>query len=446
MKSFVNRNKLRGFWVREHGRESILRGREIFSGRLLRLLEKLGGSAAASALAVRLAPRAPLVQPRFRVAQRADEATIARWWEGRPADARDAIADHATLTAASDYGANIENMIGTIKLPVGVAGPLRVNGLHAQGDFLVPLATTEAALVASYARGADLITRSGGASAALLSEGVVRSPAFVFADIVEAGRFVAWAAEHAEMLRAAAEATTRYGRLEAIDPYIDNDTAFLVCRYTTGDAAGQNMVTIATQALARAALAACPVQPRCWFVEGNLSGDKKASWLGLIGGRGRKVSASVIIPEALVERHLHVGIGRMLDYARVAQIGASLSGQIGAQGHYANGLAAFYIATGQDAACVAESAVGFTRMERRDGGLFMAVTLPNILIGSVGGGTGLPSQAAALDLLGLAGPGNGAALAEVVACLCLAGEISIMAAIASGDFAGAHARLARRRR
>jgi hydroxymethylglutaryl-CoA reductase (NADPH) len=359
---------------------------------------------------------------------------------------RDTIADAATLAAAPAYAANVENMIGTIKVPVGVAGPLRVNGVHARGDFLLPLATTEAALVASYARGADLITRAGGASAAMLSEGVVRSPAFVFADIVEAGRFVAWAAENADTLRAAAEATTRHGKLVGIEPYIDNDTAFLVCRYTTGDAAGQNMVTIATDALCRAALAACPVPPRCWFIEGNLSGDKKASWLGLIAGRGRKVSASVVIPEALVERHLHVGIDRMLDYARVAQIGASLSGQIGAQGHYANGLAAFFIATGQDAACVAESAVGFTRMERRDAGLFMAVTLPNILVGSVGGGTGLPSQHAALELVGLAGPGNGAALAEVVACLCLAGEISIMAAIAAGDFARAHARLARGRR
>lgn len=337
-------------------------------------------------------------------------------------------------------------MIGTIKVPVGIAGPLRINGLHARGDFLVPLATTEAALVASYARGADIVTRAGGASAALLSEGIVRSPAFVFADIVEAGSFVAWAAENAAMLRAGAESTTRHGKLEAIDPVIDNDTVFLVCRYTTGDAAGQNMATIATDALCRAAVDACPIKPRSWFIEGNLSGDKKASWLGLIGGRGRKVSASVVIPEALVERHLHVSIDRMLDYAQVAQIGASMSGQIGAQGHYANGLAAFYIATGQDAACVAESAVGSTRMERRDGELFMAVTLPNILVGSVGGGTGLPSQAAALDLLGLAGDGQGAALAEVVACLCLAGEISIMGAIAAGDFARAHSRLARGRR
>ena len=157
------------------------------------------------------------------------------------------------------------------------------------------------------------------------------------------------------------------------------------------------------------------------------------------------MSASVTIPEAMVERCLHVGIDRMLDYARVAQLGAMLSGQIGAQGHYANGLAALYLATGQDAACVAESAVGFTRMERRDGGLFMSVTMPNLLVGSVGGGTSLPSQSACLDLMGLKGAGNAAALAEVTASLCLAGEISIMAAIASGEFTRAHHRLARNR-
>lgn len=391
----------------------------------------------------RLAERTDPAPPRFRVERSVDPERLKLWWKNKSGG--DVLADPLTLATLDAYGANIENMIGTVKLPLGVVGPLRVNGLNAQGDYSVPLATTEAALVASYARGADVITRSGGVAAAMLSEGVLRSPAFVFADIVEAGAFIGWAAENADRLRAAADATTRHGKLESIDPFIDNDTVFLVCRYTTGDAAGQNMVTIATEALCRTLLSDCPVQPRCWFIEGNFSGDKKASYLGLIAGRGRKVSASVTIPETLLRRCLHVTIDRMLDYARVAQLGAMLSGQIGAQGHYANGLAAFYIATGQDAACVAESAVGFTRMERREGGLFMSVTLPNLLVGSVGGGTGLPSQRAALELMGLAGNGKAAALAEVAASLCLAGEISIMAAIAAGDFTRAHHSLARGR-
>ncbi len=412
---------------------------------MLRLLQRLGGSSAADGVRARLASRTESPPPRFRVDRSVDPERIRGWWQDQAIEGRDILADPHTLATLAAYGANIENMIGTIKLPLGVVGPLRVNGLNAQGDYTVPLATTEAALVASYARGADVITRSGGVAAAMLSEGVLRSPAFVFADIVEAGTFVGWAAENADRLRGAAEATTRHGKLESIDPFIDNDTVFLVCRFTTGDAAGQNMVTIATDALCRALLDGCPVQPRCWFIEGNFSGDKKASYLGLITGRGRKVSASVTIPDALVRRCLHVTTDRMLDYARVAQFGAMLSGQIGAQGHYANGLAAFYIATGQDAACVAESSVGFTRMERREGGLFMSVTLPNLLVGSVGGGTGLPSQCAALGLMGLAGNGKAAALAEVAASLCLAGEISIMAAIAAGDFTRAHHSLARGR-
>lgn len=414
----------------------------LFSPRLLRLIEQLGGLPAARELADRLQPSGerPASRPRL---GRASAERVRAWWGDRPG--ADAIADAASLDALDTYAGNIENMIGTVKLPVGVAGPLRVNGLHASGDYLVPLATTEAALVASYARGAEVVTRAGGAAAALLTHGVVRSPAFVFADMGDAGRFIAWAAAQADALQAAAEATTRHGRLEAIDPFLDNDTVFLVCRYATGDASGQNMVTIATEAMCRHIAAHCPVPIRHWFVEGNFSGDKKASYLGLLTGRGRKVSASVTIPDELVERLLHVSPERMLDYARVAQLGAMLSGQIGAQGHYANGLAALYIATGQDAACVAESAVGFTRMERRDGGLFMSVTLPNILVGAVGGGTGLPSQSAALDLMGLRGPGHAGALAEVAASLALAGEISIMAAIAAGEFTRAHHKLARGR-
>lgn len=415
-----------------------------FAASLVERIARLGGLAAAATFGSRMRPEQGSCG-RFRVRRSADGDGIRAWWRDRGSEPDPVMAPETVLDEAERYSSNIENMIGVVTLPVGVTGPLRVNGLHAKGDYVIPLATTEAALVASYARGADVITRSGGATAALLSEGVVRSPAFVFADLVEAGSFVAWIVANGGNLRAVAEATTRHGRLESIDPFIDNDIVFLVCRYTTGDAAGQNMVTIATEAMCRAIIEICPIVPRHWFVEGNFSGDKKASYLGLLTGRGRKVSASVVIPKAVVRRCLRVEVERMLDYARVAQLGAMLSGQIGAQGHYANGLAALYLATGQDAACVAESAVGFTRMEDRDGDLFMSVTMPNILVGSVGGGTSLPSQSAGLSLLGLAGSGNAAALAEVVASTCLAGEISIMAAIAAGEFTRAHHRLARGR-
>jgi hydroxymethylglutaryl-CoA reductase (NADPH) len=309
----------------------------------------------------------------------------------------------------------------------------------------VPLATTEAALVASYARGADLITRAGGASAALLTEGLLRTPGFVFADIAEAGIFVDWVSRCEDDLKSAAEATTRHGKLVSLEPMVENEIVFLLCRYTTGEASGQNMVTIATEAMCRFLVERAPVRPRQWYVEANFSGDKKASYLGLLTGRGRKAAASLIIPDALIEKHLHVSVDAMLEYGRVAGLGALLSGQFGAQAHYANGLAALYIATGQDAACVSESSVGFTRMERREGGLFASVTLPNILVGAVGGGTGLPSQSAGLDILRLQGDNKAAALAEIAATLCLCGELSIVGAMAAGQFTRAHQKLARRR-
>jgi hydroxymethylglutaryl-CoA reductase (NADPH) len=418
----------------------------MFSARLIQLLDQLGQSRAAQRLGARISAPELKASSRPRFGRDTTAETIERFWDSRPLELREKLADDATLGGVSAYTANIENMIGLAKVPIGIAGPLTVRGLHAHGEFLVPLATTEAALVASYARGCHVITRAGGAVAALVSEGVLRSPAFVFDNILQVGEFVAWVARQQAAIHDVVASTTRHGVLEEVEPTIDNDTVFLTFRYSTGDACGQNMVTIATDAVCRHLVDRSPVKPRHWFVEGNFSGDKKASHLGLIAGRGRKVSASIIVPGALIASLLQTTVEQMLAYARVAALGAQLSGQIGAQGHFANGLAALYIATGQDAACVAESAVGLTRMEPREDGLFMSVTLPNLMVGTVGGGTGLPTQRAALELMGLHGEGKAAALAEVTACLCLAGEISIMAAIAAGRFTRAHDRLARDRR
>jgi hydroxymethylglutaryl-CoA reductase (NADPH) len=359
------------------------------------------------------------------------------------ATAEAAIADAASIELAPHYTRNIENFAGTVKVPLGVIGPLRVNGIHAHGDFFVPLATTEAALVASYARGAAVAGNAGGISVATLGEGVLRTPAFRFAGMAQAGLFVEWLISHATQLVSAAESTTRFGKLISIDPFIDGEIVFLLCRYTTGDASGQNMVTFATEALCQYALENAPIRPLAWYLEGNFSGDKKASFLGVTYGRGRRVTAQVTIPGDLLKDAMGVGIADVLAYGRVANLGSLMSGQLGAQAHYANGLAALYLATGQDVACVAESAVGFTRMEETQSGLQVTVTLPNLLMGTVGGGTGLPSQSAALDILGLRGAGNANALAEVAAALCLCGELSLTSAVASGAFGRAHKRLAR---
>nr|WP_246414710.1 hydroxymethylglutaryl-CoA reductase [Yoonia ponticola] len=385
----------------------------------------------------------------LRPVRKASAGSIAKYWarlmSASTASEEDRVALTDDVTNPEVFNGNIENFIGTVKVPVGIIGPLRINGLHAHGDYHVPMATTEAALVASYARGAYAASKAGGISTAMLYEGVIRTPAFVLESLLDAGRFVEWIVSHVDRLEKAAEATTGYGKLISVEPMIDNNVVFLVCRYTTGDAAGQNMVTIATDALCREIAGECTVPIQNWYIEGNFSGDKKASFLGLVTGRGRKVSASVTLPAAVVERTLGTTVSDMLAYGQVANLGSHLSGQLGAQAHFANGLAAVYIATGQDAACVAESAMGITRMEARGEDLFCSVTMPNILVGSVGGGTGLPSQSAGLNILGLKGEGKAAALAEVVAATCLCGEISIVAAIAAGDFTRAHEKLARHR-
>lgn len=376
-----------------------------------------------------------------------DAAIEARWAlplsATSAAAARAELADPLTLASRDAYEHSIENFIGTVKVPVGLAGPLRVNGVHAAGDFYVPLATTEAALVASYSRGAQLVTDAGGCAVVIVNEGVSRAPGFAFDTLRDATLFVAWASGSFDAFAHAARQTTRHGQLVDMQLTVEGNHAYIIFEFLTGDASGQNMVTIATEAICRYIEEHTPIRPRYWFVEANMSGDKKATTHSFMSVRGKKVSAEVVLPAPLVEQRLHTTPERMLDYFRMSMLGGVMSGSIGVQGHYANGLAALFIACGQDAACVSEAAVGITRFEPRDGGLYASVTLPNLIVGTVGGGTGLPSQKAALDILGLAGSGHAGAFAEVAAALSLAGELSIIGALTAGQFTDAHRRLAR---
>ena len=374
-----------------------------------------------------------------------DEALSARWaLPGMPVAAREELADLRTLSQRDAYARTVENFIGTVKVPVGLAGPLRVNGGYARGDFYVPLATTEAALVASYSRGAQLLTDAGGCTAIVLHEGVSRAPAFAFATLADAALFARWATGSFDAFREAARETTSHGELVDMRLAVEGNHVHVILEFLTGDAAGQNMATFAADAICRYIEAHTPVPWRHWVVEGNLSGDKKATMHSLMNVRGRNVSAEVLLPCDLLEDTLHTTAAALLDYWRMSVVGGVLSGSIGVHGHYANGLAAMFIACGQDAACVAEAAVGVTRFEPGDdGSLYAAVTLPNLIVGTVGGGTRLPSQQACLDVLGLAGTGHAQAFAEVAAAVALAGELSITGALAAGEFTRAHERLAR---
>jgi hydroxymethylglutaryl-CoA reductase (NADPH) len=412
-------------------------------------LQRIAGDLAPEEIARRLAPKHHAAPARVPGATQTGPEVVDRRWALLPhaAAALPELADAVALAQHAAFARNIENFVGVVKLPVGLAGPLRVNGIAAQGDYYVPLATTEAALVASYHRGTGVITDAGGCTTLILSEGVSRAPAFAFHSLHDAGTFVQWCLGHVDELRTAAEATSAHGRLLDLRFTVEGNHVYVLLQFLTGDASGQNMVTIATQAVCDHLAAHCPVKPEYFFVEGNMSGDKKASAQSFQTVRGRKVAAEVRLPRELVERGLRTTAAKMVDYWRMSALGGVLSGTIGVQGHYANGLAALFIACGQDAACVSEASVGVTRFETDgDGGLYATVTLPNLIVGTVGGGTGLPGQRACLEILGLAGTGHARAFAEVCAALALAGELSIIAALSAQHFAKAHARLARGRK
>ena len=356
-----------------------------------------------------------------------------------------AVTGDRTLVPEDHFKGNVENFVGLVQIPLGLVGPLRINGLHAYGDFYLPLATSEGALVASHARGVHAISLSGGASAACLMERVSRAPLFHFREMVEAGRFVAFVLDSLPKLRELASETTQHGRLEDLRLHWDGNLVYVICDYTTGEASGQNMVTLATEKVARFLAENACDRPDFWTVESNLSGDKKASVQAFQYVRGKMVTAEVVLPRSVVEQELRTTPEAMEDYWKAAFVAASHAGTIGGQGQFANGLTALFLACGQDAACVAEAAVGTTRFEvTKEGNLYATVYLPNLICGTVGGGTTLPTARECLALLGCTGEDSAHRFAEIAACLVLAGELSLSAAISSGHFAFAHATLGRR--
>ena len=339
---------------------------------------------------------------------------------------------------------NIENYIGMTRIPTGLIGPLRVNGLHASGDFYVPLATSEGALVASYDRGARIITQAGGASCMVTAEMVQRAPGFAFTRLADAARFAAWIAGEFDRLRDVAATQTRHGRLIGLRVQVQANHVYVIFDYHTGDAAGQNMVTICTAAVCEEILRTTPIPPEYWFLEANMSGDKKATSQSFMATRGRNVTAEVVLPRELVEQRLHTTPERIADYWRMSFVGGVESGSIGVSGHVANAIAAIFLACGQDVACVSEASVGVTRMETTaDGSLYAAVTLPNLIVGSVGGGTRLPTAQECLSIMDCAGDDRAAKLAEITAAVALGGELSIVGALCAGEFARAHQLLGR---
>lgn len=418
---------------------------------LKRIVRRLQGEKGLDAMAAQVAPLPPGQIPELPPLHAADPHTAVgqskRLEQVRQATGQ-ALPHLSGETPFTDHAllrGNIENYIGMAMVPVGIAGPLLVRGTEAQGAFMVPLATTEGALVASYSRGMKAITASGGATVLCLTEGVQRSPVFRFGTLHEAGRFLGWIADQEERFTSIVSEHSRHARLLDVQPHLEGNTVILTFEFATGDASGQNMVTICTNAICQWIMAGTPIAPHAWYVESNYSGDKKATSLNFTRVRGRKVTAEVRVPEAVVKGVLKTSAEAMADYWRTSTLAVVQSGAIGAQGHVANGLAALFIACGQDAACVAECATGITRMEAMsDGGLYVALTLPNLMVGTVGGGTGLPTQRECLAIMDCVGAGKARKLAEITCATALAGEISIAAALSAGHFSDAHRELGRK--
>lgn len=351
------------------------------------------------------------------------------------------------LNDYSSFEGNIENFIGMSQIPTGVIGPVRVLGSAAKGDYYVPLATSEGALVASYHRGAKATRLAGGITSVCLTEAVQRSPVFKFNNLGELGKFLIWVLEKTEEFKSITEKNSRFAKLQEMKSNIEGNHLTLIFEFTTGDAAGQNMVTLCTDAICNYIIENCPMKPLYWFIEGNYSGDKKATALSFTHVRGKKVTAEILLSKEIVQNVLKSTPKLMAQYWQTSTVGVIQTGSIGAQGHFANGLTALFMATGQDVACVSEAAVGITRMEETASGDFYAsVTLPNLIVGTVGGGTSLPTQKECLQLMDCYGAGNARKYAEICGAVVLSGELSIAAALSAGHFARAHRVLGRKKK
>ena len=333
---------------------------------------------------------------------------------------------------------NVEQFAGVAQVPIGLAGPLLVDGEEAQGEFYVPLATAEGTLVASYNRGMKLLYEAGGVKTTVLDDRMQRAPAFVFPSARESRAFGVWLDEHFDEIKEVAESTTRSGRLQDIEQYSASRILYTRFNYTTGDAAGQNLTGKATQAAA-SWIASQYDGIEQWFLESNFATDTKSSQVNMLHTRGKRVVAEATIPDELFREVMNSTTDLMFRARQVSNLGGFMSGVNNNGAHSANGITAMFIATGQDVANVAESSAAFVHAERRDNGdYYYSVTIPSLIVATYGGGTGLATQRECLEVLGCYGAGKVRKLAEIVAATVLCGELSLGSAIVAEEWVAAH--------
>jgi len=339
---------------------------------------------------------------------------------------------------------NIENPIGAAQVPLGIAGPLLIHGNHASGIFYVPFATTEGVLVRSYERGMTLLTRAGGVSVRIYLDENKVAPVFLFSDVAAAHYFAAHLQESFTQIKEQADSTTRHGKLLRLDCQPVGREVIVNFSYFTADAHGMNMIVRATDRACQ--WIAEHSEARTYYLFSGLCSEKKGSGSLFAGGKGKKVVAGALLPAKLVKSYLHITPQQLVDLWHHTVLGHLQAHATGYNGHYANGLAALFIACGQDVANIVNSAVGITNFELAESGdVYVSVTLPSLIVATVGGGTGLATSRECLQMLGVAGKDGSAKFAEITAATLLAGEISFGAAIASQEFVRAHDHYGRNR-
>jgi hydroxymethylglutaryl-CoA reductase (NADPH) len=344
------------------------------------------------------------------------------------------------LPRPGDLQGIIENHVGFLPLPMSIVAPLRIHGDYARGDFVVPLCTLEGTLTHAMGKGVQAIAMAGGCRTIHLKQELSRSPAFCLPTVTEIESFLEWISDHADSILGAAESTTRHGRLLRVDPTAIQQWVVLDFVYDTGNAIGQNMVTLATEAACRY------IQQETgfhYYLESGYSNDRQPSRRSLMSGRGHSVTVEFAL-EGQVLDFLGVRAEAVLDFQQLVTTSSQATGVLGNDLHLSSALAALYLATGQNAACVAENSVAFSQASPDGGrGLQFRMTFPSLTVGTIGGGTRLPAQRRNLELLGCGTRlHDSRKLAEIIAASAAALELSLLASVVSGTFAPSQRKLA----
>ena len=355
----------------------------------------------------------------------ANPAMRRAWLGHNTGHSLDAVAE--TRFAPEETRGNIENLVGATQVPLGIGGPVRVNGQHADGLFFVPFATTEGTLVTTYQYGMRAITEAGGANTYVLADALDVTPCFVTASTRDALHLAQWLEDHLPQLQAVAAETTAHGRLLEVRAHVFGRRVFARLVFSTGDAMGMNMVNLAVDRICRHVTGATVCER--YYLRCNYSSDKKPAAINLFRPYGKEVAVDLTMPARVVETHLGVSTDDLLQFVAAGRLGTLQAGA----------LAAIYIACGQDVAQIVNASIGFMDFEAvNDGDLYVAARLPNLVVATVGGGTQLPTQRECLALLGCDGDGTARKFAEIVAATLVGGELAICAALTNGRFIEAH--------